>query len=387
MKRMKSNILSLPLILLVFFLATTSLAIAQIKVTRVSSPDQLKGKNGIVYALPRTLVIVDLCVTKTQQFTGPLAEFSADFVGINEVITKDAVGYSLESAMIRTATEPDPGQVYLIEKEDKSQGEVWISFGKQSPLMTLEMFEKTMGPEGFSSWNKELYITPESGHLFRKYTDSPTREVTDTIIRKVSIDTLVYEEKIFRHSREEYSDREKAQDAADRIRQIEQDKYNLLIGYPETAYTKDALEYMIQQLEEQRLEYLKLFTGVTVKETIRFSYTVFPESDRETQEYQIAALSKTNGMIAPDGQNDIVFSLKSGDTAGSAINTTEGQDVSGMVYQLPGTFQSVLTFNGKELVSKRIEILQLGTKMSLPPSFKRIEFNLETGALQSVILE
>ena len=52
--------------------------------------------------------------------------------------------------------------------------------------------------------------------LFRKYTESPTREVIDTIIRKVSIDTLVIEEKIFKRSMVEFSDQEKAQEAADR---------------------------------------------------------------------------------------------------------------------------------------------------------------------------
>jgi hypothetical protein len=37
--------------------------------------------------------------------------------------------------------------------------------------------------------------------------------------------------------------------------------------------------------------------------------------------------------------------------------------------------------------SKRLEILQFGSIHSLPPEFKRVEFDMETGALKSVVLE
>ena len=386
MKRLRLEWLKLPALLLLSAFLGPGVINAQIKVTPIANPDQLTGKNGVIYTLPRSRVIVDVCITKSQQFAGPLAEFGGEFLGIDEVITKDAVGYTIENVTIRIISEPDPGQLYLIEKEDKSQEEIWLSFAKEVPVLTLESFQKTMGPDGFSSWNKDLYITSDSDRLFRKYTDSPTREVTDTIIRKVSIDTLVYEENIFTHSREEYSDREKAQDAADKIRQIEHDKYNLLIGYPETAYSKDALEYMVNELEKQRLEYLKLFTGVTVRETLKFSYTVIPETGRENQDYTIAGFSKLTGMTEPGEDNEIRLSLNSAEEMTKISNVSENQ-ATGLVYQMPKSFNAVISYQGKELVSKRIEVLQLGVKMTLPPSFKRIEFDLEKGFVKSVILE
>jgi hypothetical protein len=389
MKTLKSNLPNLTAVLFICAMLSQSGIMAQIRVTRVAGPDQLAGKNGIVYTLPRTQVIAELRISKSQQFAGPLAAYAAEFLGIDEVITKDALSYSIESAAILTMTEPDPGHIYLIEKEDKQQGEVWISFGKEPPVLNMEVFQKTVGPAGFSAWNKDLYMTADAGRLFRKYTDSPTREITDTIIRKVSIDTLVFEEKIFKHSREEYSDREKAQDAADKINQIEHDKYNLLIGYPETAYSKEALEYMINELEKQRLEYLKLFTGVTVNETLKFSYPVIPEPARENQDYQVAGFSKTAGMTVPEGQNQVILSLKP-DEPGEKIEDTapgDGQAGSGLVYLLPKSFHAVLSYQGKELAARRIEVLQLGMKMALPQSFKRIEFDLQTGTVRSVILE
>ena len=54
------------------------------------------------------MVHVDLLVSKTQQFPGPLAEFAADYVGIDDVITKSAVNYAIENAAIFSTTEADP---------------------------------------------------------------------------------------------------------------------------------------------------------------------------------------------------------------------------------------------------------------------------------------
>jgi len=387
MKNIFLNRLILAGFLVPLSLLTSHEIVAQVRVTKVTGQEMLTGRNGIVYTLPRTQIHVDLWIAKTQQFAGPLAEFAGEYLGIDEVITKDAVNYSIENAAICTSTEPDPGQVYLIEKEEKSSGEIWISFGRSTPVLTLEKFDKTISPEGFIKWNEDLFITPDPGHIFRKHTESLSRDVIDTIIRKVSIDTLVYEEKIFRHSMVEFTDREKAQEAAERIKQIEQDKYNLLVGYQETAYSEGALEFMYNKLEEQRLEYLKLFTGVTVTETLKFVYQIFPETGRESQEYRLAGFSKSNGMTSPEGQNNISISIISDDVNLLPDLPAENQSATGLVYRVPRSVQAVLTYQEKELVSRRIEVLQLGAVQALPPAFKRVEFDQETGALKSVVLE
>jgi hypothetical protein len=325
-------------------------------------------------------------ISKTQQFPGPLAEFAAEYIGLDDVIKKSSVTYDIENTAIFSSTGTDPDQVYLIEKEEKSSGEIWLSFGKTAPVMTMEKFDKTISPPGYAKWSESLFVATDQGNLYKKYTESPTREVVDTVIRKVSIDTLILEERIFRRSMVEFTDKEKAQEAADRIRQIEQDKYNLLVGYQETAYSKDAIEFMYNKLEEQRMEYLKLFTGVSVKETLKFSYQFFPDPAKEEQVYSLAAFVKSTGIAAPDDVNDIKVSLvPDSPLPGDPLAGQAGS--SGIVYRVPQSGQAVLSLQGKELDSKRLEILQFGMIYSLPPEFKRVEFNTETGELKSVVIE
>ena len=129
MKNKLFNCLGIVTILIILLPVFSYKVVAQVRVTKVTSPEIMTGKNGIIYNLPRTRIHVDLWITKTQQFAGPLAEFADEYLGIDEVITKNAVNYSIGNVTICTSTESDPGQVYLIEKEEKSSGEIWISFG------------------------------------------------------------------------------------------------------------------------------------------------------------------------------------------------------------------------------------------------------------------
>ncbi len=359
---------------------------AQVKVSRITGEDQLAGKSGILYQLPRTVLIADVEMVKTRQFAGPLAAYASEYMGIDDAIMKDAESYAIRHAAIRTISEPDPDQVYLIEREDKSQEEIWVSFGKEPPMMIMEKFPKAMGPKGIADWNEGLFMATDRSGLFRKYTDSPTREVADTIIRKVSVDTLVIEERIVMHSREEYSDVEKAQDAADKIRQIEHDQYNLLIGYPETAYSKEALEFMLNRLEKQRLEYLQLFTGITIKESQVVSFPIIPDAEKEGQEYELVGFSKTTGITEIESQNRIMLRLTLEENMIKTGNTGINP-VSGVVYQVPGYCRAELSYQDKELAAGRFEVLQFGSRMSLPATFKRIELDLHSGALRNVVME
>lgn len=388
---MKISLLSrrtLAAVLIILLFTANEGVFAQVRVSRVNATEMPTGKKGLIYNLPRTIVSVDLDVAKTQLIPGPLADFAAEYMGLDNVITKGSVNYTLENAAISSSTEADPSQVYLIEKEEKSSGEIWITFDKGSHLLTLEKFEKTISPKGFTSWNDKLFESLDAANLFKKYTESPTREKIDTTIRRISVDTLVIEEKTFKRSMVKYTDLEKAQEAADKIKQIEKDKYNLLVGYQETAYSKDAMEFMYNRLEEERMEYMKLFTGVSVKEILKFTYHFFPDPGKEAQEYKLAALSKTNGIISPDGQNDIKVVIQADGPVIKPPEPVAGMVAyTGFVYRLPTSASAVLIVQGKEIDSKRIDVLQFGPIMSLPPEFKRVEFDIETGTLRSVVVE
>jgi hypothetical protein len=143
---------------------------------------------------------------------------------------------------------------------------------------------------------------------------------------------------------------------------------------------------MIDQLEQQRQEYLRLFTGVSVNETLMYDFPVIPDAANEKGEYVLAGFSKTTGLVEPEGQNVVTLIVK---PDGAAVLPASADDppVAGLVYRVPRDVQAIITFQGKELASARVPVLQLSPLLTLPSAFKRIEFNMETGEVKSVILE
>jgi len=370
------------LLVLTILLISHAHLVAQVRVTRLASEGDAAGKKGVVYALPRTEIEIGLKVTKISQYPGPLAEYAREFLGIGDPVVSSSVHYRLDGACIMTTSAPDPDQIYLIEKEDKSQGEIWISFGKGT--MRMENFIKGTSPAGFDHWNDAFYIQTDESDLYSKYSASATREVIDTIVRKVSIDTLMIEEIRLKRSLVEYPDRDKAQDAMDRINRIEADIYNILIGYQETAYSKDALEFMYTRLMKEKQEYISLFTGASVEETLQFTYRVIPNPQTGSCEYNIAGFSDEQGLVEPGDGNLIRLIIE---PCESDSNTSSGQMSGGVVYRVPFEAGLRIEYNDLQMASHKAGILQFGALFSLPSEFKKFELNLETGELNSLVME
>jgi hypothetical protein len=147
------------------------------------------------------------------------------------------------------------------------------------------------------------------------------------------------------------------------------------------------MEFMLKELDRLKREYVELFTGVQVAEKLRFEFQIIPEAGQEGQKYIVSGFSKSSGIVNPEGQNEITLSLMQDDGSIPAVTQSKEPQVSGLVYRIPMPVKAVLSFQGKELVSKKIDVLQLGNTLNLSPEFKRIEFDLEKGAVRSVIME
>lgn len=89
---------------------------AKTVVTRVtpSGPDRSNDMNGVFYALPRTVIQVDVSVKKTVEKKGKYQKFAECFFGAKG-IEADKTTVSIERATFSSRGEPDPGQVFMIK--------------------------------------------------------------------------------------------------------------------------------------------------------------------------------------------------------------------------------------------------------------------------------
>ena len=82
---------------------------------KIAMPGQQKG---IYYALPRTVIQLDLLVDKTELVEGPYSDY-AYMVGAEDVIPKNGVEYVLRDIVMSTCAEADPNATFFVALNPK----------------------------------------------------------------------------------------------------------------------------------------------------------------------------------------------------------------------------------------------------------------------------
>ncbi len=223
--------------------------------------------DGFIYALPATTIRLDITVSKTEKFKGKFSDYAVKLLGITEMIAKDAVTYDISDVKISTITDVDTAQLYFAQfpKKADADREFFVELSEKGFISAFKQVDK----EAYKRDNKSVVVTP-----FRDLLKPVLIERVDTIIRRVSIDTTIIEEKVLKRSISEKSNEQQAREIADLIYRIEDNKFSLITGYQEVNYSKESLQFMLDNLNRMEQEYLAYFKGTTVKsqETYTFYY-------------------------------------------------------------------------------------------------------------------
>ncbi len=68
---------------------------AQVTVRHLNENLNINDKHGIFYALPQTLIKVDITVIKTEHYAGPYSEFAGKYLDLEDVATNDYDEYAI----------------------------------------------------------------------------------------------------------------------------------------------------------------------------------------------------------------------------------------------------------------------------------------------------
>ncbi|MCF8304272.1 MAG: DUF4831 family protein [Bacteroidales bacterium] len=369
---------------------------AQINVIPVDPKTTPPNKEGIIYALPRNYFTFEVKVEKTVQKEGPYRRFADQFLGLNNVIQNDAERYELKSVEMTKHTEPDPGQYFFvgITKDEKEFRELK---NLKLHLSQNGLIQYTQRQEDVMSDRHEIFresIFPAKLDLsFIPYTRSNLVEKVDTIIRRINIDTTTVERVSYNRRTEEKTLEQKAREAAEFIRTIKEMRFNLLIGYQETAYEENTIKYMDGELQKLFNEYLALFRGKKATQTITYRFTYLPQKPGE--ENTLFRFSTYQGLITGNSNYSDPVNLKvesKGLTAEIekfiAGRNEIPREETGYYYRIPEKAVISLHSNGEELGNTETYLNQFGVVTYLP--FKQIsnmEFHRETGMVKELIKE
>ena len=287
---------------LILFFGGMGLALfAQSYVVPVTENYQPKNQ-GFYFVLPKTLLKVDVVIEAELKIQGPFTDFAEQLLGLN-VVNNTQTNYKLKKVTLDYAEVPDSNRSFFIELSKKQNS---AEFLKEMLTLKPDVF-KTFDSTNFSYQPKEI----EYPEFFKRYTEFSMVEKIDTIWKTVIIDSVKTLQPTFKKSVVTKPVSQKAQEAANFILQIRQNRYDLLSGSQEVAYSKETMEYLIKELTALENNHQDLFTGITILQEEVHTLYIDPANINENQEIDLFGLDKNLGFstqLYPDKKKN--YSLR-----------------------------------------------------------------------------
>ena len=387
------------LLLMIIAISFAQQGYSQINVFHIDNNSTTSEKDGIFYALPRTVIKIDVTIDRIENYKGPYSEYALRYLGLKNVVESTSVEYKITDMRVTTSPQPDPDQYYFIElgeKMSKSEKSGLLAFSESGLLLGMikEMPDSTVSDvvrkPGSSIIETEQDVFPE---VFKYSADVSFFEKIDTIIRKVNIDTMTIERQVLKRTMVEKPLEQKAKEAADFISKIKDNRFNLISGYQEVNYNKETLEYMDEQLKMLQREYMKLFTGISLHKPLIYTYTFTPNSVQVNTEVPIFKFHRGKGLLALDEPGGKIVTIKvqrsgtTGVVSGFLKRNEDTKKLHGFFYRIPELAKVTVKVDENLQEETQCLVNQLGIISFLPVNKWKVNFYPETGGIKSLNLE
>jgi len=365
----------LQLFLILFLLGSLN-SYSQFIVKKVTGNSTNTSQDGFYYALPQTVLQIDLLIEKIKKIPGPLADYAEDYLGVSDYIRYSSRSAQLINADVTPLYEADPEQFYYVQypaEKSKEEKAIAFQFTKHGTLLGY-------GDNGSSEPGTQVtevdqtIIMLEGDEDFSYYPEYNRSKKIDTIVRKISIDTITIERFLFKTSWVDKSNNEKANEAAKKISEIREARFHLISGYQEVNYG-ESIKYMNDQLKELEDKYLELFLGKEVKTTEILSVIYIPQKDK----------SRDIVYNDPDGTH-IEITMGANNTT-SQLPPDPLDKIDNIYYRIPQMTTVNIIQNGSTYFSSNIPINQFGIIATAPLNTGKLLFDDQTGNLINIVRE
>ncbi len=353
----------------VLILLIPFLSFAQVRVSKVENKNVNTSSDGFFYTLPQTVLKIELVFQKIEQIKGPLSDYTEDYLGTTEYIRKDEQQYKVLDIKLSQELSADPNQIYHVQfplERSKDNGSQSFSFSDQGYLLAVndETAQDYLKKESIN----HTLIFQEGDDSFQYDAAYHRKRKVDTVVRKITIDTLSFNRFLFKTSWVDKSAREKADEAAMQINKIRENRFNLITGYHEVNYG-EAMAYMDKQLTDLEQDYLELFLGKEVKSTeIQTIYYIPNPNTSRWELYKFPDGTTVNIDISQSSLSDQLPSI--GD-----------QKMNTVYYRIPSSSFIEISSGGKLMYTSKMPVCQLGPVVAAPIDKTKLRFDPTNGNL------
>ena len=375
------------LILISFSFACTSVSVVNVKdAVKVEIKD-----NGVIYALPKTVIRVEVEATKTETKTGEFAQYADKYLGLS-VDNQSSISWEISNISISEHSVPDANHYYYVESSN-SKRPTLIALTENGIISSINIRGNKHDHLPFDKLYEEIIMDVD---LNERIIIDGQKEKIDTTYRTIRTDSTVRRVPVYKKRLVSKSAEDKAKDIAKYILMLRDEKMNLMIGDVDEFPDGISTSKIIDEFNKMEKEYLLLFTGSQTTSTEKMVFEITPENNNKLENVLFFFSPETGLSSKPKaGAEKVLINFEDEmntqflDSFFNHKDTLVTKD-KGLFYRIPENVEVNIIYENTILASKNIVISQFGKINVLPSKYlcKRnigIEFNPATGGLKSIL--
>ena len=371
---------------LLFFVQVEAQSQYQFQVTKATGRQEaVSPAGGMYYALPKTIFKVSVVMEQVNEIPGPFAAYAVKYLGTNNYIKTKRTYFRLLSVRVQPVTVADPSQVYYVRfPENRSSKEIRnfaLQLDDQGVLTGFGFAPKSdkkgeVPPSVSPQSSSQMYVFADHRKGFDMQAGYMRAQKVDTIVRKITIDTVTIKRFLYKTGWVNLTEEERANDAAKQIKNIRTSRFNLLTGYQEVNYGM-GIRYMDVELQKMEHEYLVLFLGREYRQMVVRTFVFDPEKQ---------VLSRKLMQFADKDGNTHALDISA--RIANAMTKVAGKKSAGpdaLFYRIPVKAVISVGSESHPFYSDTFEVPQLGVVSTVPVRENtHLRVSPETGAVTGI---
>ncbi|MDD6185922.1 MAG: DUF4831 family protein [Bacteroidales bacterium] len=283
------------ILLIICVLSISAFAQVQVYPLKEFPSKGVKYVGKVQYALPTTTLKVTVSVSKVQDIRGYFADYAESLLGLTNIIQQNRTYYKLNSVDIEPITAPDDSKVFVAYTSNYDLAKLW----QEESITATDVLAATP----LTTYTTHTATLPD---FFKNYADISYTQQSETFVDTKIIDGVVTQVPASHTKTVSKSFESKAREAADAIVKSRKDQYNLAAGEQETPYSGEAMQAMLSELKKWENNYMSLFTGVSISDTMVYVFYITPEDLTPATAFYFNA---TKGFNQSEGAAADAYSL------------------------------------------------------------------------------
>ena len=380
-------------VLSVLLVMSSMIWVSSLQAANERKKGSLNIPSTVIYALPKTVVDVQVVARKTILKRGPFAQYAEKFLGITEnVVLADGQQWQILTMKLGSYPQVDPQQFHKIV----ASGDYEPNLVSLTPEGLIRGFNIRSGNQLRVEKMKMMLSSGDDINMdYGRFSIDPiAKEKNDTTYKVVETDTAFVKVPVLEKQYSLKTTEEKAAEAAHQIFKLRKRRFKILTANFEVLPPDGkAYEVLVRELAKLEQDYLSMFVGKRVAQEQVFHFSYIPKKGessgvacRFSSERGVVDSKDLSGRPVMIELTDLKVTGKIPDFPVSEGENPDHQ----IVYRIPGQ-ASVKLLLGKKQLTKRVMTISQLFKVSKIPSAVLlnegygIEFHEELGSISNII--